>query len=112
MKALLIGISALSTIIEEEMVYIDKTEHANALIKNPVATFSPVPAVLVKNFLPLSTAYLADLLEATGRNIFDPIRPFKDIPFRTGLDNIYILLPETNSTTALKVTERIFSKSL
>lgn len=33
MKALPIGISTLSTIIEEEMVYIDKTEHAYALIE-------------------------------------------------------------------------------
>ncbi|RKX81374.1 MAG: hypothetical protein DRP58_11900 [Spirochaetes bacterium] len=33
MKALPIGISTLSTIIQEEMVYIDKTEHAYALIE-------------------------------------------------------------------------------
>ena len=48
------------------------------------------------------------LLESTGKAVSASIRLLKDIPFRTGQDNIYVLLPETDSTAALKVIERIF----
>lgn len=50
-----------------------------------------------------------DLLKSAGKAIFDSIRLLKDIPFRTGRDNIYILLPETDIKAALKVAERIYS---
>ncbi len=56
-----------------------------------------------------SPAELIGLLESAGKAISDSIRLLKDIPFRTGRDNIYILLPETDIKAALKVTERIFS---
>ncbi len=67
----------------------------------------------IKGFLTHSAeksyANSISLLENAGKAISCSIRLLKDIPFRTGQDNIYIILPGTNISEALKVAERILS---
>ena len=79
-----------------------------ASCKDSESMFSMIH-INIQGFPTDSAAESIGLLENAGKDISDSIRLLKDIPFRTGRDNIYILLPETDSAAALKVTERIFS---
>ena len=58
---------------------------------------------LVKNKL----VVLSDLLKKTVQEIYSSIRIQKDIPFRTGMDNIYIILPKTKITSAVNIAKNI-----
>ena len=47
----------------------------------------------------------------TGKAISESIRILQDIPFRTGKDNFYIIIPGKDTSLALKTGERIFSNN-
>jgi spore photoproduct lyase len=62
-----------------------------------------------KTILPANSSIeLTSLLIEAVQSISSSIRLLRDIPFRTDQDNIYIILPETNSTSAIKIAKQIF----
>lgn len=80
-------------------------QHYISVFKNTGIHFT-ILHINIYNFksTPIDTS-----LKNTGEAISESIRFIQDIPFRTGADNFYIILSETDTSMAIKTGERIFS---
>jgi GGDEF domain-containing protein len=95
-----LGKEQLSIYLQNYILEYEKTETVFSIIH-----------INIQSFKADSAKEASKLLSDIGKSLLKSIRLIKDIPFRTGNDNIFILLPETTIESALKIAERIQAKN-